>query len=146
MENMDKELTVPKWVLIVRPKITQMPSKIFSPKCLPKTKSPRFFFKNLSLGVLSPCTYAITAAVRNQRQQQIKVVWSLYFADWRLKWEPFPYFHGVWSHVKSSKASLAAIFTCSILPLFFQKHASEVLKHNWTPMQSLTYCSLCVTQ
>ena len=24
MENMDKELTVPKWVLIVRPKIPQM--------------------------------------------------------------------------------------------------------------------------
>ena len=49
--------------------------------------------------------YAITAAVRNQRQQQIKVVWSLYFADWRLKWEPFPYFHGVWSHVKSLPSS-----------------------------------------
>ena len=28
MENMDKELTVPKWVLIVRPKIPQMHQKI----------------------------------------------------------------------------------------------------------------------
>ena len=26
MENMDKELTVPKWVLINRPKIPQMPN------------------------------------------------------------------------------------------------------------------------
>ena len=33
------------------------------------------------------------------------MVWSLYFADWRLKWEPFPYFHGVWSHVKSLPSS-----------------------------------------
>ena len=28
MENMDKELTVPKWVLIIWPKISQMPQKI----------------------------------------------------------------------------------------------------------------------
>ena len=31
MENMDKGLTVPKWVLINRPKIPQMP-KIYLPK------------------------------------------------------------------------------------------------------------------
>ena len=30
MENMDKGLTVPKWVLIVRPKIPQMP-RIYLP-------------------------------------------------------------------------------------------------------------------
>ena len=29
MENMDKGLTVPKWVLIVRPEITQMPQNPF---------------------------------------------------------------------------------------------------------------------
>ena len=45
MENMDKELTVPKWVLIVRPKIPQMPKK-FQPKCLPKPKSSRFLKKS----------------------------------------------------------------------------------------------------
>ena len=28
MENMDKVLTVPKWVLIVRPKIPQMPQNL----------------------------------------------------------------------------------------------------------------------
>ena len=28
MENMDKELTVPKWVLIYRPKILQMPQNL----------------------------------------------------------------------------------------------------------------------
>ena len=32
MENMDTELTVPKWVLIVRPKIPQMPQKISAQK------------------------------------------------------------------------------------------------------------------
>jgi hypothetical protein len=30
MENMNKELTVPKWVLIIRPKIPKMP-KIYLP-------------------------------------------------------------------------------------------------------------------
>ena len=30
MENMNKELTVPKWVLIVQPKIPQMPQNILS--------------------------------------------------------------------------------------------------------------------
>jgi hypothetical protein len=28
MENMDKELRVPKWLLIVLPKIPQMPEKV----------------------------------------------------------------------------------------------------------------------
>jgi hypothetical protein len=33
MENMDKELTVPKWVLIVWPKIPQMPQNV-SDQCV----------------------------------------------------------------------------------------------------------------
>ena len=32
MENMDKKLTVSQWVLIVRPKIPQMPQKISAQK------------------------------------------------------------------------------------------------------------------
>ena len=44
MENMDKELTVPKW--IVRPKNTPNASKNFSPKCLPKSKNSRFLKKS----------------------------------------------------------------------------------------------------
>ena len=32
MENMDKELTVPKWVLIIWPKIPQMPQKFSAQK------------------------------------------------------------------------------------------------------------------
>ena len=35
MKNMDKGLKVPKWVLINRSKIPQMP-KIYLPTCLPK--------------------------------------------------------------------------------------------------------------
>ena len=42
MENMDKELTLPKWVLINIPHA----SKYFSPKCLPKPKSFKFLKKN----------------------------------------------------------------------------------------------------
>ena len=35
MENMDKELTVPKWVLIIRPKIPQMPQKFSAQNVCP---------------------------------------------------------------------------------------------------------------
>ena len=45
MENMDKKLRVPIWLLIVRPKIPPNASKNFSPKCLPKPKSSRFLKK-----------------------------------------------------------------------------------------------------
>ena len=46
MENMDKGLTVPKWVLIVWPKIPQMPQNEFQ----------KFWvsIKKASLGVRSP--------------------------------------------------------------------------------------------
>ena len=60
MENMDKGLNVPKWVLINRPKIPQMPEKFICPNCLPKnTKipSPKVWYfaeKKTSLGVRSP--------------------------------------------------------------------------------------------
>ena len=50
MENMDKELTVLKWVLIVQPQNTPNASKNFSPKCLPKPKSSNFL-KESSLWV-----------------------------------------------------------------------------------------------
>ena len=48
MENMDKKLTVPKWVLIVRPKIPQMLKKKFIPKRLPMPKNSRLKKKSLS--------------------------------------------------------------------------------------------------
>jgi hypothetical protein len=54
MENMDKGLTVPKWVLIVWPKIPQMPQNLSSQiVCL----SSKFDFdgKKASVGVRSPC-------------------------------------------------------------------------------------------
>jgi len=38
MENMDKELTVPKWVLIVQTKIPQMPQKISAENVCPSPK------------------------------------------------------------------------------------------------------------
>jgi hypothetical protein len=38
MEKMDKELTVPKWVLIVRPKIPKMPQKISAKNVCPCPK------------------------------------------------------------------------------------------------------------
>ena len=51
MENIDKELIVPKWVLIVQPKIRQMPQNISVQNVCP---SPKVFSKKLSLGVHSP--------------------------------------------------------------------------------------------
>ena len=53
MENMDKELTVPKWVLIVMPKILQMHQK-FQPKMSAQAQKSEIFEKKLSLGVRSP--------------------------------------------------------------------------------------------
>ena len=54
MVNMDKGLTVPKWVLIVWPKISQMPQNLSAPKILD------FNEKKASLGVRSPCFNSIT--------------------------------------------------------------------------------------
>ena len=42
MENMDKGLTGPKWVLIVWPKISQTSQTFSAQKYLPKPKSSRF--------------------------------------------------------------------------------------------------------
>ena len=53
MENMDNELTVPKCVLIVQPKIPQMPQKISAQNVCPSPKV-QDFWKKLSLGVCSP--------------------------------------------------------------------------------------------
>ena len=50
MKNTDKELTVPKWVLIVQPKILQMPQK-FQPKMSAHAQKFEIFEKKLSLGV-----------------------------------------------------------------------------------------------
>jgi hypothetical protein len=38
MENMDKELTVPKWVLLVQPKISQMPQNLSAQFVCPSPK------------------------------------------------------------------------------------------------------------
>jgi hypothetical protein len=38
MENMDKELTVSKWVLMVRPKIPQMPQNLSAQFVCPSPK------------------------------------------------------------------------------------------------------------
>ena len=48
MENMDKELTVPKWVLIVQPKIPQMPQNLSANL---SAQAQKFNEKKASLGV-----------------------------------------------------------------------------------------------
>ena len=57
MEKMDKGLTVPKWVLIVRPKVPQTPQNLSAQFVLPS----RFQWKKASLGVRSQCksTYIV---------------------------------------------------------------------------------------
>ena len=47
MENMDKELTVAKWVLIVWPKISQMPQNLFAQFVCPSSKVLDFNDKRL---------------------------------------------------------------------------------------------------
>ena len=47
MENMDKGLTVPKWVLIVRPKIPQMPQILSAQFVCPSPKVLDFIEKRL---------------------------------------------------------------------------------------------------
>ena len=53
MENMDNELTVPKWALIVQPKIPQMSQKISALNVYSSPKVRDFWKKKLSLGVRS---------------------------------------------------------------------------------------------
>ena len=57
MENMDKEHTVPKWVLINRPKYPKCP-KIDLPNLSAQAQKFGIFEKKLSLGVHSPCALA----------------------------------------------------------------------------------------
>ena len=47
MENMDKGLTVPKWVLIVQPKIPQMPQNLSAQLVSPTLKILNFNEKGL---------------------------------------------------------------------------------------------------
>ena len=47
MENMNKGLTVPKWVLTVRPKISQMPQNLSSQFVCPSPKVLDFNEKRL---------------------------------------------------------------------------------------------------
>ena len=56
IENMDKGLTVPKWVLIVWPKIPQMPHILPAQFACPSPKVWDFNEKKVSLGVRSQWT------------------------------------------------------------------------------------------
>ena len=60
MENMDKGLTLPKWVLIVQPKIPQKPQNLFAQFVGPSPKVLDFNEKKASLGVRSPWIYPTT--------------------------------------------------------------------------------------
>ena len=55
MENMDKVLIVPKWMLISCSKVPQIPPNFICPNYLSKPKSSKFWWKKDSLGVRSPC-------------------------------------------------------------------------------------------
>ena len=61
MENMDKGLTIPKWVLIVWPKMPQMPQNLSAQFVCPGPKILDFNEKKASLVVRSPwCTVHCT--------------------------------------------------------------------------------------
>ena len=65
MENMDKGLTVRKWVLINRPKIPQMPQNLSAQIVCPTPKVWDFDKKKASLGVRCPCSVASQFFLRN---------------------------------------------------------------------------------
>ena len=59
MENLDKELPVPKWVLINQPKIPQMPQNLSAQIVCPSQKDWDFDKKKrASLGVRTPWWYS----------------------------------------------------------------------------------------
>ena len=62
MENIKKGLTVPKWVLIVQPKIPHLGYFIYLPNLTVHPKSSGFQWKKTSLGVHSPCAHLCAAA------------------------------------------------------------------------------------
>ena len=70
MENMDKGLTVPKWVLINWPKIPQMPQNLSAQIVCPSPKVWDFDEKKASLGVRSPCLQP-NGAQRTEMQTSI---------------------------------------------------------------------------
>jgi hypothetical protein len=70
MENMDKGLTVPKWVLIVWPKIPKMPNYLSAQFVCP---SP---MKKASLGIRSPCGRLLVAV------NQAKILQHMVRADY----------------------------------------------------------------
>ena len=65
MEIMDKGLTVPKWVLIVRPKIAQMPQNLFAQSVCPSPKVLDFNEKKLHWA----------SVVREQGHGQLSTMW-----------------------------------------------------------------------
>ena len=74
MENMDKGLTVPKLVLLVWPKIPQMPQKIFA------QAQKGFHWTKASLDVRSPCLQVSFDAVCQIQQWYFynsRKTWSL---------------------------------------------------------------------
>jgi hypothetical protein len=89
IKNMDKVLTLPKWVLIVRPKILQRPQKCFSQNVCQSPKV-RDFWKKLT---------------------QVSVVRGLYVAALKTLKAPF-------LHSESNRCSIQLFLTKTFLLLF----------------------------
>ena len=87
MENMDKGLTVPKWVLIVWPKIPQMPKNWSAQIVCPSPKFWDFDHQKASLGVPSQCPHR-----RGERNNS--VCFSLKSVTFHVKWIVLPCFQG----------------------------------------------------
>ena len=78
MKNMDKGLTVPKWVLINRSKTPQMPQNLSSQIVCLSTKVD-FDEKKASVGVHSPCQLIFAV------QCTLHAVFVAYCADMTLQ-------------------------------------------------------------
>ena len=69
MENMDKELTVPKWVLIVWPKISQMPQNISAQMSAQAQKFKIFEKSSLWVSIVRGMPQNISAQMSAQAQK-----------------------------------------------------------------------------
>ena len=131
MKNMDKKLTVPKWVLIFRPKIPQMPQKVSAQNVCPSQKLRDFWKKNSvvhDIGLGSSIGHWLWG------MQLQSYIWpQRLLAELKDKWESqlAPYgmsaLAPIWRSRETDFLSIRAWPSCSCRPL---RHETKLDSHN----------------
>ena len=77
MENMDKGLTVPKWMLINRPEIPQMPQNLSAQIVCPSPKVWDFYEKRLHwASVVRGIDVLANTKIRGSSEKQLVNLWK----------------------------------------------------------------------